>query len=249
VERFADKVVLVTGGSSGIGAATARRLAAEGAEVVIAARHTDRGKATAAAITDEGGRASFVHCDVTVEIDVARMVSTVIEKHGRLDGAFNNAGATAFHGRITEVDGGDWRRELDANLTSVFYCLKYEIAAMTGGGAIVNNASIAAVSGTPGMSAYTAAKHGVLGLTRAAALECVDHNLRINAILTGNVDTPLYRTLSGVGADDALPAAPNPTGRTATPDEIAAFVAYLLSDEATFVTGAGLPIDGGYTAS
>lgn len=246
MQRFTDKVVLVTGGSSGIGAATARRLAAEGATVVIAARHANLGKAAAASID---GNVTFVHCDVTVEIDVSRLVNTVIEKHGRLDGAFNNAGSTTFHGRITEVDGGSWRRELDANLTSVFYCLKYEIAAMTGSGAIVNNASIAAVSGTPGMSAYTAAKHGVLGLTRAAALECAGRNLRINAILTGNVDTPLYRSLSGVGADDALPEAPNPTGRTATPDEIAAFVAYLLSDEAAFVTGAGLPIDGGYTAS
>jgi NAD(P)-dependent dehydrogenase (short-subunit alcohol dehydrogenase family) len=246
VQRFTDKVVLVTGGSSGIGAATARRLAVEGATVVIAARHADVGKATAASID---GNVSFVHCDVTVEIDVSRLIGTVIEMHGRLDGAFNNAGSTGFRGRITDVDSASWRHELDANLTSVFYCLKFEIAAMIAGGAIVNNASIAAVSGTPGMSAYTAAKHGVLGLTRAAALECAERNLRVNAILTGNVDTPLYRSLSGVGADEALPAAPNPTGRTASPDEIAAFVAYLLSDEAAFVTGAGLPIDGGFTAS
>jgi NAD(P)-dependent dehydrogenase (short-subunit alcohol dehydrogenase family) len=245
VQRFADKVVLVTGGSSGIGAATARRLAAEGASVVIAARHTEVGKATAASID---GDVTFVHCDVTVEIDVSRLLGTVVEKYGRLDGAFNNAGATGSHGRISDMDGGSWRDELDANLTSVFYCLKYEIAAMTRGGAIVNNASIAAVGGIPGLSAYTAAKHGVLGLTRAAALECVGQNVRVNAIITGNVDTPLYRRLSGVGADDVLPAAPNPTGRTASPDEIAAFVAYLLSDEAAFVTGAGLPIDGGATA-
>jgi NAD(P)-dependent dehydrogenase (short-subunit alcohol dehydrogenase family) len=216
---------------------------------VIAARHAGPGKAMAAAIAADGGRASFVHCDVTVEHDVMRLVRTVLDKHGRLDAAFNNAGSTEPAGPVTDIEAANWRAELDANLTSVFYCLKHELPAMTNGGAIVNNGSLAAVGGIPGMAAYTAAKHGVLGLTRAVALESVDRGVRVNALVTGNTDTPLYRSLSGVAADEPLPPAPNPTRRAAGPDEIAAAVAYLLSDEAAFVTGAALTIDGGYTAS
>jgi NAD(P)-dependent dehydrogenase (short-subunit alcohol dehydrogenase family) len=249
MERFKHKVALVTGGGSGIGASSARRLASEGASVVLAGRREEVGEAVAASIRDVGGQASFIRADVTDENDIARLVGTTVSDYGRLDVAFNNAGSTASAAPITEVGADAWRNELDANLTSVFFCLKHQIAAMTSGGAILNNASIAAVSGTPGLAAYTAAKHGVLGLTRAAALECAERGLRINALVTGNVDTPLYRRLSGLGPDDALPPAPNPTGRTATPAEVASFVAYLLSDEAAFVTGAALAIDGGFTAN
>jgi NAD(P)-dependent dehydrogenase (short-subunit alcohol dehydrogenase family) len=248
MKRFIGKVAVVTGGGSGIGAATARRLASEGATVVVAGRREEVGEAVAASIREAGGQASFVQADVTVEDDVVRLIRSTISDHGRLDAAFNNAGSTAAGGPIAEIDFDVWRRELDANLTSVFLCLKHQIAAMASGGAIVNNASIAAVGGIPGLAAYTAAKHGVLGLTRAAALECAERRLRVNALVTGNVDTPLYRRLSGVGSQDSLPPAPNPTGRTATPAEIASFVAYLLSDEASFVTGAALAIDGGFTA-
>ena len=152
----------------------------------------------------------------------------------------NNAGTTTAFGRTDRLQLAAWQAELDANLTSVFLCLKHEIAAITDGGAILNNASLAA---------YTAAKHGVLGLTRSTALEVVDRGVRVNALITGNVDTPLYRRLSGLGPHDALPPAPNPTGRTATTEEIASFVAYLLSDETTFITGAAITADGGFTAS
>jgi NAD(P)-dependent dehydrogenase (short-subunit alcohol dehydrogenase family) len=195
--------------------------------------------------------ARSVGIDVTVEEQAAALVETALRDHGRLDGAFNNAGTVEARGPLAELDAAVWRADLDQNLTSVFYCLKAQIPAIGAGGSIVNNASIAGVRGVPGLASYTAAKHGVIGLTRAAALECARRGPRVNAIVTGNVDTPLYRSLLDAPEDrprDELDA-PNPTGRVAGPEEIAAFVAYLLSDEAAFITGAALAIDGGATAA
>ena len=247
--RFAGKVALVTGAGSGIGAAAARRLAAEGAAVVLAGRSRQPLAAVARAVTEAGGRAAVRAADVTIEADVRELIGFCVRTYGRLDVAFNNAGSTVASGPTDRLELTAWHAELNANLTSAFLRLKHEIAAIADGGAILNNASIAAVSGTPTLAAYTAAKHGVLGLTRATALELVDRGIRVNALITGNVDTPLYCRLSGLGPHDALPPAPNPTGRTATTEEIASFVAYLLSDETTFITGAALTADGGYTAS
>ena len=250
-DRLASKVVVVTGGGTGIGRAVAARTVADGAAVVVAGRREDVGERAAAELRGSGGRALFVASDVTVEADVARLVETAVREFGRLDGAFNNAGGVAATGPVHARSGQDWRADLDQNLTSVFHSLKFQIPAIAaaGGGSIVNNASIGGVRGIAGMSGYVAAKHGVVGLTRSAALEGAARGVRVNALVTGNADTPLYRRLLGAPAEGDLPGpAPNPTGRVAGPDEIAAFVAFLLSDESAFITGAALAIDGGSTA-
>jgi NAD(P)-dependent dehydrogenase (short-subunit alcohol dehydrogenase family) len=194
----------------------------------------------------------FVATDVTVERDAERLVAAAVTEFGRLDGAVNNAGGVSAAGPVDTVGGVAWHAELEQNLTSVFYCLKFQIPAMiasAGGGSIINNASTGGVRGIPGLAAYTAAKHGVVGLTRSAALECAGRGVRVNALVTGNVDTPLYRDLLGAPPEGQLPGpAPNPTGRVATPGEVASFAAFLLSDESAFITGAALAIDGGATA-
>jgi NAD(P)-dependent dehydrogenase (short-subunit alcohol dehydrogenase family) len=249
---LAGKVVVVSGGTSGIGLAVARRVARDGGAVVIGARRTGPGDDAVAAIRADGGRALFVPADATVEEDAAALVDAAVDGFGRLDGAMNNAGGVRATGPLHELDADEWRAEVDHNLTSVFFGLKYQVPAIleSGGGSIVNNASIGGVSGIPGLAAYAAAKHGVVGLTRSVALEHATAGVRVNALVTGNVDTPLYRRLSDVSEDGPLPGEqPNPTKRAATADEVASFVAYLLGDESTFVTGAALAIDGGFTAS
>jgi NAD(P)-dependent dehydrogenase (short-subunit alcohol dehydrogenase family) len=244
--------VIVTGGSSGIGRAVADRVVSDGGAVVIAGRRRDAGEQAAEQLRAGGGRALFVAADVTVERDAERLVATAVTEFGRLDGAVNNAGGVSAAGPVHTVGGAAWHAELEQNLTSVFYCLKFQIPAMTGsagGGSIINNASTGGVRGIPGLAAYVAAKHGVVGLTRSAALECAGRGVRVNALVTGNVDTPLYRDLLGAPPGGELPGpAPNPTGRVATPGEVASFAAFLLSDESAFITGAALAIDGGVTA-
>jgi NAD(P)-dependent dehydrogenase (short-subunit alcohol dehydrogenase family) len=251
VTRLASKVIVVSGGTSGIGRAVAERAASEGAAVVIGGRRAELGENLAERIRAAGGRALFVAADVTVEGDAAKLVHTAVEEFGRLDGAFNNAGGVNSTGGIGQVEEAEWRADLEQNLTSVFYGLKHQVPAILAGGdgAIVNNASLAGVTGVPGLAPYAAAKHGVVGLTRAVALECADRGVRVNALVTGNVDTPLYRRLLGAPAEgDVELDAPNPSGRVAAPEEIAAFVVFLLSDDAAFITGAALAVDGGSTA-
>ncbi|MEU6341772.1 SDR family oxidoreductase [Streptomyces sp. NPDC046977] len=254
--RFTDKVVLITGATSGVGRATAERIAGEGAKVVLAARGEESGHAVVAGIRAAGGEAVFVPTDVTAEAEVAELVRRTVSRYGRLDGAFNNVGAPTAMGPVTGIDGAAWRAELELNLSSVFYGLKHQIPALraAGGGAILNNASTCGVAAYPNMASYNAAKHGVIGLTRSAALDAAPAGIRINALITGGVDTPLSRGLAGglpgVTWEESWRAAEamHPLGRMGRPEEVAAFAAFLLSDETGFITGAALAIDGGMTA-
>lgn len=249
--RFENKVIVVTGGNSGMGKAVAERVASEGGAVVIAARRKDVGEDVVAGIRAAGGLAVFVGADVTVEADAARVVEVAVAEFGRLDGAFNNAGGLNSFGPVESVTADGWRADIEQSLTSVFYGLKYQMPAIVaaGGGSIVNNASNLGVVGMAGVSPYVAAKHGVVGLTRAVALEGAEQGVRVNALVTGGVDTPLSRaTMTATPEGAAAIAAMHPLGRIARPEEIAAFAAFLLSDEASFITGAALAVDGGFTA-
>jgi len=247
-DGFDGKAVLVTGGASGLGEAAVGLLAARGARVVVADLDPDRGAAVVEAVRADGGEAVFRSTDVTREADVAAAVATALDTFGRLDAAINNAGTTGPSNLTVDYSLEDWNRVLALNLTGVFLGLKHEIPAIVaqGGGAIVNTSSGAGLVGFAGLPAYVASKHGVIGLTRAAALEYVKAGVRINAVCPGSTRTPMLEGF--MGGDPALERAmanAAPIGRLARPVEIAQAMVWLLSDAASFVVGHAFAVDGG----
>ena len=241
-------VVLVTGGAGGIGASAARLFARDGAEVVVIADVKDASE-TVDAVRAAGAKAEWVNADLAEEDTVQAVVDKVVVDHGRLDTAFNNAGITGFMTTFHELEKDVWDRMLAVNLTSVFLCMKHELAHMVergGGGAIVNTSSGAGVYGFPGLPHYVAAKHGVLGLTRTAATEYAVHGIRVNAVLPGPTETPML--LDFIGDDPnlrKLMASSVPAGDLLQPDDIAEAVVWLCSDKARQVSGQAYLVDGG----
>ena len=249
-----DKVVIVTGASSGIGKTTAERFAQRGASVVVAARRSEEGESVAKEIRKTGGEARFIRTDVSSEEDVQALVEQTVEAYGRLDCAFNNAGGapTAPRGRIHEYPVDDWDAVVDVQLKGIFLCMKHEIRQMLeqGGGAIVNMSSIYGLSADRiAYPSYVASKHGVIGLTRSAAVQYARKNVRVNAVCPGVIRTPMLdRSLQINPEAEARYTALHPIGRLGEPEEVADSVIWLCSDQASFVTGHAMTIDGGATA-
>jgi NAD(P)-dependent dehydrogenase (short-subunit alcohol dehydrogenase family) len=247
---FAGKVVFVTGGASGIGRAAALAFAREGARVVVADVSDHGNQETARMIEDLGGGALAVRCDVTRAADVQAALDQAVVTFGRLDVAFNNAGVEQQTKPTADITEQEWDRITAINVRGVFLCMKYEIPLMLqhGGGAIVNTSSGAGVIGFAGAAAYVAAKHAVVGLTKSAALDYAQANIRINAVCPGIIDTAMMQRVTAdtaEGRDSVI--AQEPVGRMGTPEEIAAAVVWLCSDAASFVIGHAIVIDGGQT--
>lgn len=250
--RLESKVALVTGASSGIGKATALAFAREGAKVVLADVAVESGEEVLRLIQETGGEGIFVRCDVSRATEVEAMIEKVVETYGRLDCAFNNAGIEGEVAPLAQSTEENWDRVIDVNLKGVWLCMKYEIRQMLeqGGGSIVNMSSVSGLAGDPDHPAYGASKHGVSGLTKAAAVEYARRGIRVNAVCPAAIRTPMIeRTL------EAQPemtwqslAEGHPIGRIGEPEEVAEAVLWLCSDAASFVVGVLLPLDGGTVA-
>ena len=247
------KVAFVTGGGSGIGRATSLRLACEGAKIMIADYVPESAEKTVKLIKEAGGEASAVAADVAVAKQVEAAVNKTLETYGRLDCAFNNAGIDGKGGRTHECTEENWARVLSINLTGVWLCMKAEIDQMLkqgSGGAIVNTSSDAGLIGVSGLPAYVAAKHGVAGLTKAAAIEYGRHKIRVNAVCPGPIRTPmLAKLLNAKPGNEEKMARAEPLKRLGEPSEIGEAVAWLCSDRASYVHGLPMPVDGGFMAT
>jgi NAD(P)-dependent dehydrogenase (short-subunit alcohol dehydrogenase family) len=252
---MAGKVALITGGSSGIGRSASLLFAREGVRVVVAARRTDEGEETVHMIREAGGDACFVRADVAQAAAVQALVTTCVTRYGRLDYAVNNAGIEGSIVPMIDYTEDDWDAIIAINLKGVWLCMKAEVLQMqqNGGGAIVNVASIGGLIGFPRMGPYVATKHGIIGLTKTAALEYAAHNIRVNVLCPGLIDTPMADRFvegmhaGGIDAEQILMSLA-PIKRRGTPEEIAEAAVWLCSDAASYVTGHSMVVDGGFMA-
>jgi len=247
-----NKIILITGGSTGIGRATAEIVAREGATVVIADVADAAGAAAVAAIQAAGGRADYHHVDVGDHAAVEALIAAIVARHGRLDGAFNNAGIEGPTAKILDLAPAEWERVVRVNLSGVYHCMRAELAQMVrqdGPASIVSTASAAGLIGIPGAAAYNSAKHGVVGLTKTVALEYAGRNIRVNAVCPGFIDTPMLARVTDASTkirEQLIKTVP--LKRVAAPQEIGDAVAWLLSERSSYVTGIALPVDGGWVA-
>jgi NAD(P)-dependent dehydrogenase (short-subunit alcohol dehydrogenase family) len=247
--RFEGKVVLITGAASGIGLAAARAFAAEGAQVMLADRNEEQLNTAVSSIRAAGADAAGVIVDVTDFASCEAMVAQAVATYGGIQIAFNNAGVpSTIGGEFEDFAVADWQRLINTNLSGIFYSMKAEVPVMkvSGGTAIVNTGSIASLIAAPGMAAYVAGKHGVAGLTKAAALDLIRHGIRVNAVCPGFVDTPMLSGAIAVAAARTQIEASVPIRRIAAPQEVANAVLFLASSEASYLVGALLSVDGGF---
>jgi NAD(P)-dependent dehydrogenase (short-subunit alcohol dehydrogenase family) len=249
VATLEDKVAIVTGAAGGIGRASARAFAREGARVAVVDIDDEPGHETVELIRQTGGEAAYVHADVSRSDEVQAMVATTVSTFGRLDVAHNNAGIAVGGQPLADTPEEDWHRAIDVMLTGVFLCMKYEIPEMlkAGAGAIVNTASGAGLVGYPGTSGYVAAKHGVVGLTKVAALDYGRLGVRVNAVCPGTVWSPMvHDTVDGDPAIEEYLVGLHPIGRIGQSEEVAEAAVWLCTDAASFVLGHAMSVDGGY---
>lgn len=246
-QRFTNKVAFITGAASGIGRAAAIAFATEGARVAILDRSADALKAVEASVKNIGGEVLALACDVSSADQVEAAIKQTVDRFGRLDIAFNNAGVENKAAPVHEIDLAEWDRIIGINLRGTFICMKHELAQMVkqGGGVVVNTSSGAGIRGVAGGAAYVASKHAIIGLTRSAALDYARQNIRVNAVLPGNIETPMMDRFTGGDIQKAIDL--EPVGRLGKPEEIAEAVLWMASDLGGFVTGAATVIDGGWS--